>query len=159
MNRKPNWTDVPDSTFARFEEPGDRVTGEVLSYSPDEGATTYDGDPCGHLTLDGPDGPVTVGLDKPQLARKVAGVPGGGPHLGQLLQVEFTEWKTSEAGRDYKRFAVRYDASFRPNQGNDRARRDGGDRDGRGRDDGGDRDGRGRDGGDRRPGYGDEEPF
>lgn len=108
MAAKIEWEEVAVTagTYVKFSDPGDGITGRVVEYSPDSGATTFDGDDCGYITIQDDDGEFwTVTLDKPQLQRVVAAAE---PVKGMLLDVRFHEWRKSEkSGREYKVFKVR----------------------------------------------------
>jgi hypothetical protein len=101
------WEDVtvPAGRFVKWEE-GHVETGWVVSYSPDTGATTYDGDPCGHLVIDDKETRElhTIVLDKGALRDAVAAA---NPRDGLLMQVACTGTKESKAGRTYLTFGTK----------------------------------------------------
>ena len=90
--------------FMKWEKVGAKVHGQVIHYSPERGAVTYDGKDCGFVDLDRQDGAVMrVVLDKAQLADKVAAAY---PKRGTWLGIKFTEEKKTDKGHPYKVFAV-----------------------------------------------------
>ena len=96
------------SKFVKFENPGDQVEGRVVAYNADEGATTFDGDPCGYIDLHDPYGLThRVSLDKPALKDPVvaANTPAG-PVVGLQMKIVFAEWATNKQGTEWKRFRV-----------------------------------------------------
>ncbi len=103
----PQWEEVSSApgNFVKFGVIGDGVTGTVVNYDPTSGATTFDGDVCGHLVVQDDDGDwMTVTLDKGALRDKVAAA---GPKAGDLIDVRYTSDAESKAGRTYKAFTVR----------------------------------------------------
>lgn len=110
------WVEIetPSGAFAKFNEPGDNVTGKVVAFDERTGGTNFDGDECGVVILapigpdaDDPDAPeqIIVTLDKPALRDKVKAA---NPQEGDLLYVGFAAWVESKStGREYKTFDVR----------------------------------------------------
>ena len=105
QQQQQGWREVEDSQFAVFENPGDFVEGVVVAYDPVAGATTYDGDPCGHVILEDEQTRVTsiVTLDKKALGDKLAVAR---PVPGMRMRIQFAEWRESKNGQNYKVFRL-----------------------------------------------------
>lgn len=101
------WEEVVTApgNFVKFAQLGDGITGTVVQYDPDAGATTFDGDVCGHVVVQDDDGDwMTVSLDKGALRDKVRAA---GPKPGDLIDIRYTSDAESKTGRTYKAFTVR----------------------------------------------------
>ena len=103
---KIEWEDVvsPRGTFVRWDNPGDDIIGTIIEFNLEDGATTYDGDPCGFVTLQDRDGELwTVTLDKGSLKDAFLATQ---PAKGKLIRLYFREWRDTKDGkRQYKFFA------------------------------------------------------
>lgn len=100
---KIEWKEVVLS-YKKWEQPGDKVHGQVLHYSPQGGATTFDGKECGFLDLDRRDGQVLrIVLDKAALCDRIQAAY---PEKGQWLGIKFVEEKQTDKGQPYKVFNV-----------------------------------------------------
>ena len=109
------WEDIETvgGNFVKFSEPGDGVTGVVVSWSPNTGGRTFDGDECGHIILQDADGDwMTVTLDKGALKDKVLAA---NPVPGNTMDIRHTEMKTAvKSGYSYKDFGVRIQRTVAP---------------------------------------------
>ena len=100
---KINWKEVVVH-YQKWEKPGDKVHGQVLYYSPEGGASTFDGKECGFLDLHHPSGHVLrIVLDKAALQDRIQAAY---PEPGMWLGVKFVEEKQTDKGQPYKVFAV-----------------------------------------------------
>ena len=108
---KIEWKEVVLS-YKKWEQPGDKVHGQVLHYSPQGGATTFDGKECGFLDLDRQDGQVLrIVLDKAALQDRIQAAY---PEKGQWLGIKFVEEKQTDKGQPYKVFNVYKGTEVRP---------------------------------------------
>ena len=107
------WTEISSAgAFAKFLEPGDVYVGTVRNYDPDNGATTFDGDPCGYVDLEDDDGELwRITLDKGALRDPIqtAARQRGMDWINNtLLSVEYTgDRESKKTGRNYKWFTVK----------------------------------------------------
>ena len=98
--------DSAPGNFVKFGAIGDGVTGTVVNYDATSGATTFDGDPCGHIVVQDDTGTWhTVSLDKGALRDKVAAAF---PEKGNTIDIRYTsDTESKSTGRTYKTFTVR----------------------------------------------------
>lgn len=103
------WEKAPQADgskqWAKFQNEGDSVEGEIVDLNLESGAQTYDGIPCGYVQLKPDAGEeIRLGLDKKMIADQVIACE---PKVGDRLRVDFTGWRTSEkSGRQYKFYEV-----------------------------------------------------
>ena len=105
------WEEATPLSWARFENPGDGVMGQVVEYDPYRGTTDFNGAECGLLVLLQDDGEqVQISLDKNALRDAIKGCR---PESGLYMAVRFAQWRTSKNGRDYKEFQAHFDPATR----------------------------------------------
>lgn len=97
------WAEVHPPKFAKWETPGDKVVGQVLHYSPHEGATTFNGEVCGYIDLETDDGVWRIVLDKDALKDRISAAY---PQVGDWLAVKYLSSKDTGRGQPYKVFGV-----------------------------------------------------
>ena len=45
------WNEGVPLSWARFENPGDSITGTITEYNPTDGTTDFNGAPCGLMVV------------------------------------------------------------------------------------------------------------
>jgi hypothetical protein len=103
---------VARGTFVKFGEHGDGITGWVEQYDPAAGATTFDGDVCGHIQVLDEDGASwVVSLDNSLKADRATGLSLG---RGDYIDVRYRGDIEAKSGRTYKDIAFRKAKSAPP---------------------------------------------